>query len=142
MEVGRRRRSFEEGSSVVAFAAAAVAANRFLLFIRSVCACLNCSEDQTRKCRQLMRGREREPEKESAAKFTGSGKFFNSFLLPLLILLLSRRTRGAPLQLMCALYPEIEERVNRKRALKLMMRERKEEMLCDWIPVVSRDFFS
>ena len=37
LEVGRRR-SFEEGSSVVAFAAAAaVAANRFLLFIRSVC---------------------------------------------------------------------------------------------------------
>lgn len=57
LKVGRRR-SFEEGSSVVAFAAAAaaVAANRFLLFIRSVCVCLrlNCSEeveDQTRKCR-------------------------------------------------------------------------------------------
>lgn len=58
-----------------------------------VCLRLNCSEDHSEV--QTISERERERARESAAKFTGSGKFFNSFLLPLLILLLSRRTRGS-----------------------------------------------
>ena len=90
-----------------------------------MCLRLNCSEDQSRKCRQLVRGKGKS-EPESAAKFTGSGKFFNSFFAVADSAAEPPNTWLAPLQLMCALYPEVKDR---KRALKLMMRKRRRDAL-------------
>ena len=87
--------------------------------------CLNCSEDHSEV--QTISEKEGRKRVRECRKVHRKWQVFQLFFAVADSAAEPPNTWLAPLQLMCALYPEVKDR---KRALKLMMRKRREEERC------------
>ena len=88
--------------------------------------CLNCSEDHSEV--QTISEKEGRKRVRECRKVHRKWQVFQLFFAAVADSAAEPpNTWLAPLQLMCALYPEVKDR---KRALKLMMRKRREEERC------------